>query len=360
YPEQGSQVKMSSKRSRSNRSSALKSNTKPTTFSSKDAAFEQELIDNGIYPFNKGHKPDNWEEIQDRLAQPRASLSPSQFSDGAFETFQLKNEEATTEAEVMSQVFPMITGKTNIPSGYNQVFNNLEPLGDHISNAQPDYYNGSRPAEIHPKVRDDLEQYIIPSSQRHRHALPNFFTEAKGPDGKASEAKRQITQDLAVGARGMLMTQSYELDESVFDDKAHTFGSTYHSGTGTLQLYAMHPTEPGDANGKPEYHTTKINGYDLTGNLDTHCLGIGAFRNLRDLAKERRDEFIARANERADNDDEPEAGSADPFLTSFISTSQSTRSELFTADSDNEKSDTTSMDEFTSEGYQGSLVDSRG
>jgi hypothetical protein len=161
-----------------------------------------------------------------------------------------------TEAEVMSQVFPMITGRTNIPSGYNQVFNNLKPLGDHISNAQPDYYNGSRPPEIRPKVRDDLEKYIIPSSQRHRQALPNFFTEVKSQDGKASEAKRQITQDLAAGARGMLMMQSYELEEPVFDGKAHTFGSTYHSGTGTLQMYAMHPTEPKDVDGKPEYHTT--------------------------------------------------------------------------------------------------------
>jgi hypothetical protein len=258
----------------------------------------------------------------------------------------LKNDEATTEAEVMSEVFPMIIGKTYISSGYNQVFNNLKPLGDYISNPQPDYFNGARTAEIRPKVRNELEQYIIPSSQRHRPALPNFFTEAKGPDGKVSGAKRQITQDLAVGARGMLMTQSYGLDEAVFDNKAHTFGSTYHSGY--LQLYAMHPTEPGATEERPEYHTTKINGYDLTGNQDTHRQGIAAFRNLRDLAKERRDEFIALANERADsNDDEPEDASANTYLTSFISTSQSTQSGLFAADSDREESDSTSIDELS-------------
>lgn len=315
---------MSLKRSRSSRSSALNSNSnrKPTTYSSKDAAFEQDLIDNGIYPPGYNHvEPGNLEEIIDKLGQPRASLSPSKFSRDEFVHFTRKDDEATTEAEVMSQVFPMITSQADIPSGYNQVFNNLEPLGDHISNPQPDYFNGSRTAEIRRKVRDNLEQYIIPSSQRHGPALPNFFTEAKGPDGKASVAKRQITQDLATGARGMLRMQSYELDEPVFDNNAHTFGSTYHSGTGALQLYAMHPTEPGHVDGKPEYHTTKINGYALTGNLHTHRQGIAAFRNLRDLAKERRDEFIARANERADNDDEPEAGSADPYLTSFISTS---------------------------------------
>jgi hypothetical protein len=201
-------------------------------------------------------------------------------------------------------------------------------------------------------VRDDLEQYIIPSSQRHRPALPNFFMEAKGPDGKASEAKRQITQDLAAGARGMLRMQSYGLDEPVFDNKAYTFASSYYSGTGTLQLYAMHPTEPGAADSRLEYHTTQIDTYGLTGNAITCRQGIGAWRNLRDLAKGRRVEFIASANERADNDDEPEAGSADPYLTSFISTSQSTRSELFTADSENEESDTTSIDELATPALQ--------
>ena len=196
-------------------------------------------------------------------------------------------------------------------------------------------------------MRDDLEHYIIPSSQRHRPALPNFFAEAKGPDGKASEAKRQITQDLVAGARGMLRMQSYGFDKPVFDNKAHTFASSYHSGTGTLQLYAMHPTKPADTDGKPEYHTTNINAYALTGNLDTHRQGIGAFRNLRDLAKERRVEFIASANETADNNDEREITSVDTYLTSFISTSQSTQSELFTADSHHEESDSTSVDELT-------------
>ncbi|PQE23910.1 glyoxylate reductase protein [Rutstroemia sp. NJR-2017a WRK4] len=344
YPEQGTQAKMSSKRSRSSRSSAPSSNKKPTTLSSKDAAFEQELIDNGVYPPGYDDvEPENLEEIVEKLGQPRASLSPSLFSRDEFLHFRRKNDEATTEAEIMSQVFPMITGKTNIPSGYDQLFNNLKPLGDHISNPKTDYFNGSRTAEIRPKVQNDLEQYIIPSSQRHRPALPNFFMEAKGPDGKASEAKRQTTQDLAAGARGMLRMQSYGLDDPVFDNKAHTFGSTYHSGY--MQLYAMHPTEPGDADGKPEYHTTKVRGFDLTDNLDIHRQGIGAFRNLRDLAKERRAEFIASANETADSDDEPEVASVDTYLTSFISTSQSTQSELFTVDSDHEESDSTSADE---------------
>jgi len=172
---------MSSKRTRSSQSSALKSNTKPTTISSKNPAFEQVLIDNDIYPINPGNKPDNWEEIQDRLAQLRASLLPSRFSDGAFETFLMKNEEVVTKAQIMSEVFPMFMGQTDIPSGYNQIFNNLEPLGANISSPQPNFFNGSRTAEIWPKVQNDLMQYIIPSSEQYCLALPNFITEVKGP-----------------------------------------------------------------------------------------------------------------------------------------------------------------------------------
>ncbi|KAF1809586.1 hypothetical protein P152DRAFT_383747, partial [Eremomyces bilateralis CBS 781.70] len=299
YPEQEAQVKMSSGRALSDkgtdRSSTVNSNTRATSISSKGPAFEQALIDKGIYPYNRGPKPNNWEDIQERLAQPRPSLSPSQFSDGAFEEFQLKNEEAMTEAEVMSQVFPIIRGKANIPSGYNQLFNNLKPLGDRISNAKPDYYNGSRPTQIRSEVRDDLAPYIIPTSQRHRPALPNFFLEAKGPDGKASEAKRQITQDLACGARGMHKMQSYGLDEPECDGNAYAFGSTYHSGTGTLQLYTMHPTEPVEQDGQPEYYTTQARAFALTDNPDSCRQGLRGFRNLQDLAKETRGEFIARA-----------------------------------------------------------------
>ncbi|KAE9971392.1 hypothetical protein EG328_005703 [Venturia inaequalis] len=341
YPDQATQAKMAPKRPLSNRSSAFSSNTKPTTVSSKDGAFELKLIDNGLYP--PGYTavvPDNLEEIEERIQQRRASPSPSRDD---FLDFNRKDNDAKSEAAVMNKVFSIITGKDNILSGYDQLFNNLEPLGDHISNPKPDYFNGVHPADIRCKVRDDLEHYIIPSSQQDRAALPNFFAEVKGPDGKVLDAELQITQDLAAGARGMLLIQSYGLDEPKYDGKAYTFGVTYCSGL--MRLYAMHPTKPRNADGKPEYHTTKLNGYDLTGNLGQHCKGIAAFRNLRDLAEERRFEFMTSANETADDDNEPEAASVDTSLTSSISTSQSMPSELCTADSHHEESDSTSEDE---------------
>ena len=69
----------------------------------------------------------------------------------------MKNDKATTKAEVISKVFLLITGKSNVLLGYNQVFNNLKPLGNHISNPQPDYFNSAYTLEIQPKVQNNLK-----------------------------------------------------------------------------------------------------------------------------------------------------------------------------------------------------------
>jgi hypothetical protein len=282
------------------------SQTRPTTYSSKDPAFEQALIDAHIYPYGYEYSddddapvPNDLDEINARLQQSRPSLSPSQFTVRDFQQFQKLNTRAKSEAAVMNNVFPMIMSKDKMPSGQDYPFNNLEPLASNISNPKPDYFNGSRPKEVLPKVRKDLGKHIIPSTDDSRPLLPNFFMEAKGPTGSAAEMKLQITQDLAAGARGIHKMQSYGRDESVFDGNAYSIGSTYHSGTGTLQLYAMHPTKPAEPNGPPDYHTTQIDTYGLTGNLNGSRQGIAAFRNAQDWAKERRDEFIALANEMA-------------------------------------------------------------
>jgi len=310
-------------------SNASSQSTRRTTISSKDPAFEQALIDAGYYPHGYEYSddedtpiPNNIEElIEERLGQPRPSLSPSHFTNGDFRNFQRENMKAKTEDRVGSDVFPIIRGRAVIPSGQNEKFNHLTSLAGNISNAQPDYYNGSRPAQLHPDVRRDLGPYIIPCTDTSRPLLPNFFTELKGPDGKASEMKRQITQDLASGARGMHMMQSYRQDEPTYDGNAYTLGATYHSGTGTLQMFAMHPTKPAQPGGDPQYHTTQINTWGLTGNPDAFRQGAAAFRNARDWAKEKRDEFIALANERADEEEET-SSTDEPFLTSFTASSQ--------------------------------------
>lgn len=137
----------SRKRAKTGRESNISSKTKK--FSAYDPAFEQHLIDHGIHMNNRAQKPSNWMEINRRITQPRPSLSPSRFSETAFETFQQTSEKALTKNTVISKAFPIIAGTADIPSKENFLFGNLKHLTDgSITKAKPDFYDGSRPAEF--------------------------------------------------------------------------------------------------------------------------------------------------------------------------------------------------------------------
>lgn len=134
--------------------------------SAYDPAFEQHLIDYGVYPHGYDYDDDddegsvypaNWKEINDRLAQPRPSLSPSRFPREEFRKFEKTNMQALTEGKVMSKVFPIIAGTADIPTQENLPFGNLRNLNDDsITKAEPDFYDGSRPADLKKCIREEL------------------------------------------------------------------------------------------------------------------------------------------------------------------------------------------------------------
>ncbi|PVH73306.1 hypothetical protein DL98DRAFT_576354 [Cadophora sp. DSE1049] len=191
--------------------------------SAYDRNFEQHLIDHNIYPNNRDAKPDNWAEINRRISQPRASLSPSRFSDSAFEKFQKINESALTETKQCL------------------LFNNFKPVTDGgLVDAKPDFYDGTELEKIYPEIRDSLGTMIIPSSLQHARSLPNFFTEAKGPDGSAAVAKRQACYDGALGARAMTSIRQFR-QPLLRNHNAVTITSTFHDST--LKLYTTHITD---------------------------------------------------------------------------------------------------------------------
>ncbi|KAJ9656080.1 hypothetical protein H2201_008652 [Coniosporium apollinis] len=297
---QRSRVESSSTRNTFSRTSTIRKT------SAYDAGFEQHLVENGIYPHGHEHLddrdspgPDNWEEINQALAQPRPSLSPSRFSDGAFRAFERANSRAYNEAKIMSSVLPIIAGSGDIPSQENIKYTNLAPLTDGtITAPKPDFYDGVRPEQLDRRVRNELGRYIVPSKNLSTPALPNFFVEAKGPDGSAAVAKRQACYDGAIGARAMLYTRSYASgDDMEYDGNAYTITSTYHDGT--LKMYTTHPTQPAEPDGNPNYHMTQLRTFAMTNTLETFRQAAGAFRNARDWAKEQRDDAIAAANRKA-------------------------------------------------------------
>jgi len=297
-------------------STAKTTTSKTKKTSPYDPNFEQNLIDNSIYPddydFPDGRdppRPNNENEILDRLGQPRLSLSPSRFPEKAFRSFKQHNSRALNEDAIMADVFPVIYGTAPIPSSKNLVFGNLEQLtyGNFVD-AKPDFYDGARPAQIDLRIREELGSYITPATQGQAPALPNFFTEVKGPDGSGAVAKRQACHDGALGERGVRELMAFGVDdcETVYNNNnnnnnnnnAHTITSTYHSATGTLQMYTIHHTQPIDPENPPEYHMTQLGGWALTGSHEQFLQGASVFRNARDWAKTQRDELITAANGR--------------------------------------------------------------
>jgi hypothetical protein len=266
--------------------------------------FEQHLIDYSVYPCryrypdgNRALKPKNWKEIQQRMIQPRPSLSLFRFSDEAFEAFMDKTTDAQSEAAVMTNTFSIIQGDSDIPSEIKRTFGNLTPLTDgSIVNAQPDFYYGARPQQLNPQIRKELNSYIVPSANQSVLIVPNNFTEGEDPGCTAEVVKRQSCYDGALGARVMQHLQSYGQPEPVYDNNAYTIISSYSDGQ--LRMYTTHPTQPANPGDPPKYHMNQLNAWGLTGNPETFRQGATAFRNLRDWAKEKRDEFIEAANVR--------------------------------------------------------------
>ena len=297
--------------------------TKPTTDSKRtdtggpyDANFQQKLIDGGIYPdeyeYSDGRVPQlpcNWADINERLEQPRPSLSPSQFSYDRFREFKRADAHVCKENKVTKKVIPIIEGKiedercvegdvlfTNFTSLTQDYCMKDELVDSELTAAKPDLYYGARPEQLRREIRDKLSRHIIPSKQDHLPIAPNFFLEAKGPDGFLSVAGKQACYDGALGARGIHSLQSYGDPKAVYDNNAYTISSIYHGGQ--LKMYTSHPAQPDGPGSRPEYYMNQINTWGMTGNAETFRKGAAAFRNARDWAKEQRDDAIRKANER--------------------------------------------------------------
>ncbi|KAI1746445.1 hypothetical protein F4782DRAFT_524470 [Xylaria castorea] len=267
--------------------------------------FDQHLTDHQIYPIYSSQKPD-LTQVKAALVVPRASLSPSKFSEGAFEAFAQDSLRAKDEDDILADVIPTILGPKNPrhPSARNTSFGNFEHLTDGtIAPAKPDIYYGAYPEQLARSAREELSRHIVPSTMRDKPMVPNFFVEVKGPDGNIAVATRQARYDGAMGSRAMHSLQNYGNDEPVYDNTTRTFSSSYHGGQ--LKLYAHHLTASPTSGGRPGYHMTQLKAYALTNDRETFVDGVTSFRNARDMAKQHRDSFIDAANTRARQADLP-------------------------------------------------------
>ncbi|MCJ1403781.1 hypothetical protein MMC11_007004 [Xylographa trunciseda] len=285
-----------------------------------NANFQQKLVDGGIYPygyrFPDGRvppKPDNWEEINHRLAQPRPSLSP--FPEKRFDEFVQADADAYNENAVKDSVIPKLLAVGG-PNGAqrNIRFMNLAPLHSYekneLKNAQPDYYFGALPEQLELEVRNELSENIIPSTSTYLPIAPNFFLEAKGPDGSLAVATRQACYDGVHGTRAMQSLLSFGHDEPLFDNKAYTLSAIYHGGQ--IKMYSHYATQPDGPGTRSKTYMHQLRSFAITDTKTTHVQGLAALRNAATWAEEMRDTVIAHANKRAGqttaNTEEAEGG----------------------------------------------------
>ena len=296
--------KRASRSTSKTQTTATAATTTSKTTGPYDRAFQQNLIDHGVYPHAYDYpdgrssvRPDNWEEITQRLAQPRPSLSPSKFSDNEFSIFTKADAHAFKEEQVRNSVSPIIEGQTRdrrcVAGGIR--LTNLDHLTDGtISPGNPDLFYGARPEQLDRRIRKELNSLIVSSTQTDLPMAPNFFLAAKGPDGTAVVARGQACYDGALGARGIQSLQSYGQPEPIYDKKAYTVTSIYNDGT--LKLYTSHPSQPTGPESRPAYYMNQLKGWAMTSDPSTFRQGATAYRNARDWAKEKRDGFIEAAN----------------------------------------------------------------
>ncbi|KAH6888059.1 hypothetical protein B0T10DRAFT_460707 [Thelonectria olida] len=292
------------KRASDSHDSSYTEPSRPTkTTGPYDRAFKQHIIDHGIFTIHHGYlgvraspKPENYKEILEVLAKPRVSLD--QFSEEDYDKFAYTVANASNEREVITSIMPCLEGEARdgkyIAGGVS--FRNLDHLTDgSLVAANPDQYHGARPEQLHRTIREELDNYIIPSTQKDLPVAPNFFLEAKGPQGTQGVAILQACYNGALGARGIHNLRAYRsIAPTTYDNKAYTITATYVGGM--LTIYTTHPVRAGV---RTQLVMTQLCAFALTGGLKAFRDAAAAYRNAIDWAAQQRDLVIEQANERA-------------------------------------------------------------
>ncbi|KAI0203077.1 hypothetical protein F4808DRAFT_449390 [Astrocystis sublimbata] len=209
-----------------------------------------------------------------------------------------KDADAGKEAQVMTTILPLIEGIVEdgrLVAGQVPFTNLRDPTDNLLVPGNPDRYYGARPEQLDRRVRTQLGKHIVPSTQHDLPIVPNFFLNMKGPDGTSAVAENQACYDGALGARGLNSLQAYSDPDLDSSNKAYTLTSTYINGT--LKIYASYPLSRADPGIRREYAMMQVKAYALTSDIDAFRIGVSAYRNARDWAKQKRDEAIQRANE---------------------------------------------------------------
>ncbi len=92
------------------------------------------------------------------------------------------DDDALSEDKIKETVYPTLAGHARFPSERGKPLSNWEPLTDGtLTTPKSDIYEGANPAQIQKSIREHFGPQIIPSTQHHSPALPNFFRRIERP-----------------------------------------------------------------------------------------------------------------------------------------------------------------------------------
>jgi hypothetical protein len=257
--------------------------------------FQTYPSDHGFYLPGHGDysvEPANLDELKAVMVQndrqdiddAALEISPSSHRDG-----------------ILIQELPILNGAwTGFGAGIT--FDNLKPLTERsdsrepeLIEARPTLYRGANKGQLNSSVIKALKPLIVPSRLSQALVVPNFFVEAWSDDSKADERKRQSLYTGCMGARGIQALQSYYGTTPIYDDNAYTIVADICDSI--LTLHSVHLTKPGECESSPSFHMTCLAILPMV-SKDQFRAAVVAYRNLRDWADQKRDDFINSANER--------------------------------------------------------------
>ncbi|KAG8527277.1 uncharacterized protein KY384_008021 [Bacidia gigantensis] len=267
------------------------------------------MIDAGVYPaFSNLHKdgpvhPTNLSSIQERLEQPRRSLSPSRFTDADFLEFQVKDHEAQSHVIILKNILPLILGSSNVPEASEILFTNIKSVpADNFTQLKPDIYDGVDPSNLDANIRNILSRYIEPSKNSSCPCLPNAYIEVKGKNQSPQIGQYQALHDGLIGERAMLKIIQYANNDESPNNAAHTIAAIYHAGDALLTLYTMHAIQRNE-HGEQErigYRQTQLTGFKMDSRQDQWIAGATTLRNAREWAREQHENAVTKAHDAID------------------------------------------------------------
>lgn len=240
-----------------------------------------------IYGPGKSAPPDNIDEIRQRLARPRASLSPSRDITEDYEQFRRAHFHALNEEAITQEFSTSLRKRNGEYAGRNMMFAKiaeLTPVETKLSRPNPDLFVGEDPSNIPRKIRDEIGQYIASGIVRSPMVV-NDFAEIKGPDGREQHLMNQVAYDGAIGARAMHSMRAFGTDSPPADKKARSFVTAYAGGQASF--YASYMGQPAGVGATP-YYTYHVAAESAIGSVDQYRRAQQYCRNIQDLATEER------------------------------------------------------------------------